>query len=349
MTKVEATQNYGARVEFVGAGFEEALAEAVAMCERHGATFIHAFEDEQVIAGQGTIGLELAEQVEGIETLIVPIGGGGLASGIALALKELRPEVRIVGVQAAAMAPFAGSTSFGWTIADGIAVKQPGELTSAILRDRLDDVVTVEDDEISEAIVLLLERLKLVAEGAGAASVAASARRARSRAPARTVALLSGGNIDPTLLLSVARHGLSLAGRSLVVPDACPRPARRAAQAARADRRRAGQHRRGRAPPRRRRAPGRRHRGGADADDARPRALRGADRRARGGRLPRQAPALTARRQRRPTRARHGRNSVTHRADLSRIRLPEGGFLGTNCFRAWHYAGPLRLSQGRAS
>jgi threonine dehydratase len=222
MAKVEATQNYGARVEFVGTDFEQALAEAVALCERHGATFIHAFEDEQVIAGQGTIGLELAEQVEGLETLIVPVGGGGLASGIALALKELRPEVRIIGVQAAAMAPFAGSTEFSWTIADGIAVKRPGELTSSILLEHLDGFVTVDDEGISEAIVLLLERLKLVAEGAGAASVAALLK-GKVEGTGRTVALLSGGNIDPTLLLSVARHGLSLAGRSLVfrtrVPD----------------------------------------------------------------------------------------------------------------------------------
>jgi threonine dehydratase len=161
MAKVEATMNYGARVEFVGTGFDEALAEAVAMCEQRGATFIHAFEDEQVIAGQGTLGLELIEQVDGFETLVVPVGGGGLASGIALAVKELRPDVRIVGVQAAEMAPFTGSTSFGWTIADGIAVKHPGKLTGEILLDRLDGFVTVTDEEISEAIVLLLERLKL--------------------------------------------------------------------------------------------------------------------------------------------------------------------------------------------
>ena len=214
MAKVEATRNYGAGVELTGAGFDECVADAFDYADQHGATFVHAFEDAQVIAGQGTIGLELAEQVDGMDTLIVPIGGGGLASGIALALTEVRPEVRIVGVQAAAMAPFAGSTTFGWTIADGIAVKHPGELTSSILRDRLDDIVTVDDEEISEAIVLLLERLKLVAEGAGAASVAALLS-GKVEGTGRTVALLSGGNIDPTLLISIARHGLSLAGRSL--------------------------------------------------------------------------------------------------------------------------------------
>jgi len=221
MAKVDATRNYGARVQLTGAGFDECLADAFDYADQEGATFVHAFEDPQVIAGQGTIGLELAEQVEGLDTLVVPIGGGGLASGIALALTELRPDVRIVGVQAAAMAPFAGSTSFGWTIADGIAVKHPGELTSAILRDRLDDIVTVDDEAISEAIVLLLERLKLVAEGAGAASVAALLA-GRVERTGRTVALLSGGNIDPTLLISIARHGLTLAGRALAFRTRLP-------------------------------------------------------------------------------------------------------------------------------
>ena len=216
MSKVEATRNYGARVELTGAGFDECLADAFDYADTHGATFIHAFEDEQVIAGQGTIGLELLEQVEDIDTLVVPIGGGGLCSGIALALTELRPQVSIVGVQAAAMAPLAGSTTFGWTIADGIAVKHPGELTSAILRDRLDAIVTVDDEKIAEAIVLLLERLKLVAEGAGAASVAALLA-GKIEGTGRTVALLSGGNIDPTQLISIARHGLTLAGRSLAM------------------------------------------------------------------------------------------------------------------------------------
>src|SRR5690242_781744 len=121
MSKVEATRNYGARVELTGAGFDECLADAFDYADTHAATFIHAFEDEQVIAGQGTIGLELLDQVDDIDTLVVPIGGGGLCSGIALALTELRPEISIVGVQAAAMAPLAGSTTFGWTIADGIA------------------------------------------------------------------------------------------------------------------------------------------------------------------------------------------------------------------------------------
>lgn len=216
MAKVEATQSYGARVELGGEAFEEALAAALELAESSGATFVHPFEDERVIAGQGTIGLELAEQLPGVGTVVVPVGGGGLAAGIALALRELRPEVRLVGVQAAACAPLAGGESHGFTIAEGIAVKKPGELTSSILRELLDDVVTVSDEEISEAIVLLLERMKLVVEGAGAAALAALlAGRVGGAGPA--VAILSGGNIDPTLLISVMRHGLTLAGRYLVL------------------------------------------------------------------------------------------------------------------------------------
>ena len=177
---------------------------------------MHPYEDLDVIAGQGTIGLELGEQLPEAETVVIPIGGGGLASGIALALRAVQPNVRIVGVQAAACAPMAGGTEFGYTIAEGIAVKQPGELTSALLSDLLDDVVTVTDEEISEAILLLLERTKLVVEGAGAASVAALlSGRVGGNGPA--VAILSGGNIDPTLLIQVMRHGLTLAGRYLVV------------------------------------------------------------------------------------------------------------------------------------
>jgi threonine dehydratase len=215
MAKVDATRSYGAEIVLAGSGYDEANAaaqDAVAA----GATLVHAFEDEVVIAGQGTLGLELAEQAEGIGTLVVPIGGGGLASGIALALKELRPEIRIVGVQAASCAPLAGEEPSGFTIADGIAVKKPGVLTSAILENRLDDLVTVTDEEIAQAIVLLLERVKLVVEGAGAASVAALVSgRVPGSGPA--CAVLSGGNIDASLLIEVARFGLTRAGRFLVL------------------------------------------------------------------------------------------------------------------------------------
>jgi threonine dehydratase len=221
MAKVDATRNYGARAELTGEAFEEALAAALAYVEETSATFVHPYEDLDVIAGQGTIGLELAEQLPDAETIVVPIGGGGLAAGIGLALRAVKPEVKLVGVQAAACAPLAGGTELGFTIAEGIAVKRPGELTSALLEDLLETVVTVTDEEISEAIVLLLERAKLVVEGAGAAAVAALvAGRVPGNGPA--AAILSGGNIDATLLIQVMRHGLTLAGRYLVVRTRLP-------------------------------------------------------------------------------------------------------------------------------
>jgi threonine dehydratase len=221
MAKVDATRNYGARVELGGAVFDDALAAAEEYGASCGATFLHPFEDEVVIAGQGTIGLELAEQVPQAQTVVVPIGGGGLASGIATALKAVRPDVRVVGVQAKACAPLAGGTEYGFTIAEGIAVKQPGELTTSILRELVDDIVAVSDDEISEAIVLLLERTKLLVEGAGAAGVAAVlGGQVGGEGP--VCVLLSGGNIDPTLLISVMRHGLTQAGRYLVVRTRVP-------------------------------------------------------------------------------------------------------------------------------
>jgi threonine dehydratase len=212
MAKVEAARAYGAHCEMGGAVFDEALTAAFAFAEERGATFVHAFEDERVIAGQGTIGLELATQLPEDATLVVPIGGGGLAAGIALALRAERPDVRLVGVQA-------GKT--GYTIADGIYVKQPGSLTMSILDDALDDLVDVDDDQIAEAIVFLLERTKLLVEGAGAVSVAATvAGKVGGDGP--VCALLSGGNIDATLLISVMRHGMSLAGRYLVVRTNLP-------------------------------------------------------------------------------------------------------------------------------
>ena len=216
VAKVEATQNYGATIELGGEMFDDAYEHASSYAETSGATFVHPFEDERVIAGQGTLGLELVEQLPDVGTIVVPIGGGGLASGIAIAAKELKPGLRIVGVQAAACAPFAGGESHGFTIAEGIAVKNPGELTLSIVRDLLDDVVTVTDEEISKAIVLSLERAKLLVEGAGAAPLAALlADRVGGEGP--VAVLLSGGNIDPSLLITVMRHGLTLAGRYLVV------------------------------------------------------------------------------------------------------------------------------------
>jgi threonine dehydratase len=218
MAKVDATRSYGARVELVPGQLEEALAAAAKHVEATGATFVHPFEDGRVIAGQGTIGLELAEQVEQAETVIVPVGGGGLCSGIAIALRELRPGVKIVGVQAAGTLP--GGP--GFTIADGIAVKKLGELTMTVLGELLDEIVVVTDEEISEAIVLLAERAKLVVEGAGAVGVAALLHGRVRGAGGPAAVVLSGGNIDSSLLISVMRRGLAVSGRYLGVRSRVP-------------------------------------------------------------------------------------------------------------------------------
>jgi threonine dehydratase len=212
MAKVEACRTYGSELIMGGASFEEALAAARTDVDETGAIFVHPFEDSIVIAGQGTIGLELVEQVPDAQTVVIPVGGGGLAAGIALALRAEQPDVRIVGVQAGLD---------GFTIADGILVKHPGELTMSILNDVLDELVEVDDELISEAIVLLLERAKLVVEGAGAVGVAALlAGKVGGSGPVAIV--LSGGNIDPTLLISVMRHGLTLGGRYLVIRTRIP-------------------------------------------------------------------------------------------------------------------------------
>ncbi len=216
LAKVEATRGYGADVRLEGVMLDDALERALEHAAEVGAVLVHPFDDPLVVAGQGTIGVELVEQVDELETVVVPVGGGGLAAGIAIALGELRPETRVVGVQAARCAPLAGETVFGFTIADGIAVKQPGALTRPILDERLTAVVTVTDEQIALAIVLLLERAKLVVEGAGAAAVAALlAGVVDGDGP--VCCLLSGGNIDATVLVQVARHGLTQAGRYLVV------------------------------------------------------------------------------------------------------------------------------------
>ena len=207
MAKVEACRNYGAETVMSGEYFEDAMAAAVAYVEETGVTFIHPYEDQLVVAGQGTIGLELLDQEPDVGTVLIPIGGGGLSLGIATALRALRPEVRLVGVQAGVD---------GYTIADGIAVKVPSDFTMPLLEDLLDDIVSVTDEEISEAIVLLLERAKLVVEGAGAVGVAALLA-GKAGGSGTAVPILSGGNIDPTMLISVMRHGLTVAGRYLVV------------------------------------------------------------------------------------------------------------------------------------
>jgi len=211
MAKVEATRSYGGRTELVGEGFEDAVVAAHAHVERTGATLVHAFEDSRVIAGQGTIGLELAEQAPEAETVLIPIGGGGLAAGIATALKERRPEVRIIGILCQP----------GYTIADGISVKSRGELASSILDRTLDEFVEVSDEEISEALVLCVERTKLLVEGAGAVGLAALlAGQVSGSGPVAVV--LSGGNIDATTLISVMRHGLTRSGRFLAMRTLIP-------------------------------------------------------------------------------------------------------------------------------
>jgi threonine dehydratase len=212
MTKVEAARGYGATCEMGGTVFDEALTAALEFASERGATFVHAFEDEQVIAGQGTIGLELAGQLPDDSTVVIPVGGGGLAAGIAIALRDARPDVKLIGVQAG---------KSGYTIADGIFVKHPGELTMSILDELLDDLVEVSDDQIAASIGLLLERTKLLVEGAGAVSVAA-VLDGKVPGDGPVCALLSGGNIDATLLISVMRHAMSLGGRYLVVRTNLP-------------------------------------------------------------------------------------------------------------------------------
>ena len=212
MAKLDATRSYGAEVEQVGAVWAETLEAASAYVERTGATLVHPYEDTFVIAGQGSIGLEIAEQVDELETVVIPIGGGGLASGISLALRAVRPGLRIVGVRAAGTMP-GGS---GHSIADGIAIKDPGELTMSILEETLDEIVAVEDEQIAEAIVLLAERTKLVVEGAGAAAVAA-VLNGLAGGSGPVLPLLSGGNIDASLMVQVMRRGLAMSGRYLVL------------------------------------------------------------------------------------------------------------------------------------
>lgn len=226
LTKVEATRALGAHVELTGDDVEACLGAAQARARERGMAFVHPFDDPEVVAGQGTLGLELLEDVPDLAQVVVPLGGGGLASGVAIAVKSARPDVRVVGVQAEAVAPFAASMREGrvvevapaLTIADGIAVKRPGELTLELVREWVDDVVVVPEDDIAEAMVLLLEKAKLVVEGAGAVGVAAllSGRAAPARS-GTTCVVLSGGNVDAGLLATVARRHETEMGRRLVV------------------------------------------------------------------------------------------------------------------------------------
>jgi threonine dehydratase len=232
ITKVEAVTALGAAVHMVGVTVDESLAAARERAAQGGLAFVHPFDDPDVIAGQATVGLELLEQVTDIARVLVPVGGGGLISGVAIALKSARPDIEVVGVQVDTCAPFAASLEAGVpvpvesavTIADGIAVKRPGELTLELIRHWVDEMVAVEEDDVAEAMVFLLERAKLVVEGAGAVGVAALlAGRAAASEAGTTVVILSGGNVDAGLLAYVARRHESQVGRRLVlmvrVPD----------------------------------------------------------------------------------------------------------------------------------
>ena len=222
ISKVEATKSYGAEICLVKGVYDDAYAEALRLKDEHGYTFIHPFDDEDVIAGQGTIGLELLEQIPDIDAVIVPIGGGGLVSGVAYAIKSLDPKIKVYGVQAAGAPSMYNSIrdkkierlETVSTIADGIAVKEPGENTFRIISEYVDDIVTVTDDEISAAILALMEQQKLVTEGAGAVSVAAAMFNKVPIKGKKTVCLLSGGNIDVTILSRVIKRGLLMTGRT---------------------------------------------------------------------------------------------------------------------------------------
>jgi threonine dehydratase len=222
LVKVQATRNFGAEVVLHGANYDAACEEATRRCQADGMTFIHPFDDALVMAGQGTIGLELLEQVENLEAVVVPIGGGGLIGGIACAVKELRPEVRVVGVQTSRLPSMQAAVREhhpvtlepAMTIADGIAVRRAGEITYPVVARYVDEIVTVDEDEIASAILTLLEREKTLAEGAGAAGLAAILQR-RTSLPAgtRTAVIVGGGNIDVTLLSRIIERGLVQDGR----------------------------------------------------------------------------------------------------------------------------------------
>lgn len=222
ISKVEATKSYGAEVCLVQGVYDDAYNRALSLRDEQGYTFVHPFNDEDVIAGQGTIGLELVEQLPDLDAVIVPIGGGGLISGIAYTIKTVNPRVKVYGVEAAGAASMQNSLSHGQvealagvsTIADGIAVKKPGELTYEICQKYVDEIVTVSDDEISAAILALMEQHKLVTEGAGAVAVAAAMFDKLPLKGKKAVCVLSGGNIDVTILSRVIDRGLLMAGRS---------------------------------------------------------------------------------------------------------------------------------------
>lgn len=222
ISKIEATKSYGAEVCLVEGVYDDAYKKALSLRDEKGYTFIHPFNDEDVIAGQGTIALEVVEQIPEMDAIIVPVGGGGLISGIAYTMKSINPKVKVYGVQAAGAPSMHNSVKSGKieelagvsTIADGIAVKKPGDLTYEICSKYVDEIVTVNDDEISAAILALMEQHKLVTEGAGAVAVAAAMFGKLDLKGKKTVCLLSGGNIDVTILSRVIKRGLLMSGRT---------------------------------------------------------------------------------------------------------------------------------------
>ena len=221
ISKIEATRAYGAEVVLVPGVYDDAAREAERLTREHGYTFAHPFNDPAVIAGQGTIGLEILEQLPDVAQVVVPIGGGGLISGIAYAIKHLKPSCRVIGVQAEGAPSMEHSIRQGRpveleqvsTIADGIAVKRPGDLTFQLCREYVDEIVTVAEDEIASAILALMEVQKTVAEGAGATPVAACMFRKVDTSAGKTVCVVCGGNVDVTTLSRVITKGLSKAGR----------------------------------------------------------------------------------------------------------------------------------------
>jgi threonine dehydratase len=223
LVKVTATRGFGAEVVLHGANYDEAYEEARRICAEQQMTFIHPFDDSAVMAGQGTIGLELLEQVEGLEAVAVSIGGGGLIGGIACAIKESRPEIKVIGVQTSRLPSMAVAMERhhpvtidpAMTIADGISVRRAGEITFPVVEKYVDEIVTVDEDEIASAILVLLEREKTLAEGAGAAGLAALLQKKTSLNGAKTAVVIGGGNIDVTLLSRIIERGLVQDGRMI--------------------------------------------------------------------------------------------------------------------------------------
>jgi threonine dehydratase len=223
LVKVTATRGFGAEVLLYGANYDEACEEATRLCAAEGMTFIHPFDDAVVMAGQGTIGLELLEQVPQLEAVVVPIGGGGLIGGIACAIKESRPEIRVIGVQTSRLPSMLAARAAGrpvtvepaTTIADGIAVRRAGDVTLPMVERYVDEIVTVDEDEIASAILVLLEREKTLAEGAGATALAALLQKKTSLNGAHTAVMVCGGNIDVTLLSRIIERGLVQDGRMI--------------------------------------------------------------------------------------------------------------------------------------